>query len=221
MVRLPLFPTAAAAFAILFVSGAAAAPIYPVNAGTLTYVNNYLGSGLGDNFMFTGPLVSITGGGATAVAYSGLQSLGVPFSFTLLIAIDDTGDESGPAVGNGTPYASVQYTGSAAVHATSPVTLTAGHLTVSVPGFIDGSLNVCNTSAICSGGGGSPVHVFDASFPPLAGTLTLTFAQFNGGSTYDLTNAQFTAPSVPEPSSWFLMVAGLGLVTTLKRLIRR
>jgi hypothetical protein len=220
LVRLPLIGAAAAASAFLLISGAAAAPVYPVTAGTLTYINSYLGSGLGDNFNFTGPLVSITGGGATAVAYSGLQSLNVPFAFSLLLAIDDTGDESGPAMANGTPYASVQYTGTAAVHATSDVTLTSGHLMVSVPGFIDGTLNVCNTSAICSGGGGIPDHVFDVSFPPLTGTLTLTFEQFNGGSTYDLTNAAFTT-SIPEPASWWFVAAGLGLVTMLRRATRK
>src|SRR5690348_13005083 len=145
MIRLSLIRTAIVAFVILLVSGAAAAPVYPVSAGTLTYQNSILGFGLTDSFTFTGPLVSITGSGATAVAYSSLQSLNVPFAFSLALAIDDTGDESGPAIANGTTYASVQYENSsiAMVHASSNVTITSGHLTVSVPAFIDGALFVC------------------------------------------------------------------------------
>ena len=207
---------------LLSVSGLQAVPVYPVTAGTISYVNNYLGSGLGDSFNFTGPMVSIAGSGATAVAYSNLPMLNVPFSFSLPIAIDDTGDESGPAMANGVNYPSVQYVNgsSAIVSALSNVTLTSGHLTVAVPGQITGSLMVCNPANICAFGGGVPMHVFDASFN-LSGTLTLTFAEFNLGSTYTLTNASFTTSTVPEPGSWAYVALGWIAVCVARQAARR
>ena len=167
-----------AALALLLVSGAFAAT-YPVTAGTLSYTNDYFGA-LGDTFSFTGPQVSVAGGGATFANYTTLQSLGVPFGFSMALAIDDDDAEGGAATANGTTYPSVQYANSfstATLHASSSVTLTSGNLTVSVPAYIDGILYVCSTLNACAYAIGTPVHVFDASFGPMTGTLTLTFAQ--------------------------------------------
>jgi hypothetical protein len=206
---------------VVFAANLSAAPVYPVDSGSITYVNSILGAGLTDNFHFTGPLVSITGSGATAVAYSTLQSLGVPFPFSLNLDIDDTGDESGPAIANGINYPSVQYPNSAtaAVTALTNVTITAGHLTVSVPADVTGEIDVCSPSSVCAFGGGTPTFPFDVTLN-VPGTLTLTFEQFNGGATYDLTKAQFT--SVPEPrSSWICVLGGLTLFVAGRRNIPR
>jgi hypothetical protein len=199
---------------------AQAAPIYNVNAGTLTYLNDYLGFGLTDTFSFSGAQpVSVQGSGATAVAYAGLQSLNTAFNLTLSLVIDDTGNETGPASANGTNYGGSQYIGTATLHNSAPIVLTAGHLTVSVPGFISGELDVCTPDSTCPISGGA--NPFDVSFAPLAGTLTVTFTQFNFGSTYTLTNAQFVAPAsaAPEPAGWMLCVGGLGLAGFAKRKI--
>jgi hypothetical protein len=223
--RIQTVRIALTALAVLVVPVAVAGPVpsFAVDAGSIHYVNNYFGT-LSDTFSFTGPSLAIQGSGATEAAYSGLQSLNVPFAFTLMLAIDDDGHEAGPATAGGTPYASVQYenSSSARLHALSNVTLTSGNLTVSVPGYIDGILFACNTSAICAYGGGTPVHVFDADFGTLTGTLTLTFGQFNNGSTYDLRSAVFTTgEAVPEPASWLLMAFGLGAVAKLRRVVRK
>lgn len=195
---------------ILFLGFAAkAAPVYNLNAGTLTYENSYLGFGLSDAFTFTGPQpVSIQGSGATAVADYQLESLNVPFNVTLGLVIDDTGNESGPASANGIDYGDSQYLDMGAELTNSaPIILTAGNLTVSVPAIVSGGLHICTPDATCP----SPNNPFNVSFGPLAGTLTVTFAQFNQGSTYTLTNAEFVA-TTPEPAAWVLALVGLCLL---------
>jgi hypothetical protein len=194
-------------------STAAGAPVYTATAGSAGYVNALLAmpSSLVNSFSFSGPLVGIMGSGGNNVGFTTLESLNVPFSFSVPLVIDDTGDESGPASANGTDYASVQYTGDASISSTSPITLTAGNLTVSVPATASGTLSVCNPSGICAFGGGVPDHVFDVDFA-VSGTLTVTYALFNPpvGTQYALTTASFTT-AVPEPAGWMLLAEALAL----------
>ncbi len=201
-----------------WIGAANAAPIYTVDAGTLSYTNQYLGSGLSDNFTFSGPQpVSIQGSGATAVAVSTLQSLNTPFNLNLSLIIDDNGNESGPASANGNNY-SAEYLDIVATHLmnSSPIVLTAGHLTVSVPATVSGEFQICAPDIACPGSpapSGTSTNPFDVAFGPLSGTLTVTYAQFNFGSQYTLTSAVFTAPaSVPEPATWLIACGGLGLL---------
>jgi hypothetical protein len=202
-----------------FAPAAYSTPIYNLTAGTLTYVNSYLGSSEGNTFSFTGPQpVSVQGSGGNNVSYTVLQALNNPFSIALSLIIDDTGNESGPASANGTNYGGSQYTspGSLQLTNSTPITLTAGHLTVSVAAVITGQMNVCTPDASCPGGS----NPFDVDFGPLAGTLTVTYAQLNEGSQYTLTNASFVAPSAPEPSTLLSFAGGLALLgfATRKRL---
>lgn len=212
------FKIAALAFPLLFVCTAAATPIYDLNAGTLNYINSYLGFGLTNTFTFTGSQpVSVQGSGATAAAYSVLQSLNVPFNLSLGLIIDDTGNESGPASANGINYGLSQYItiNPASLTNSSPITLTAGHLTVSVPGTVSGELEVCTPDVNCPGGsnpGGAHSNPFDVAFGPLSGTLTVTYAQFNVGSQYALTSAVFATPT-PEPPTWLFAFCGVALLT--------
>ena len=202
---------AAIIIAILLLSPAAfAVPIYPVTSGTATYTNDFFVA-LSNSFSFSGPLVNITGSGAT-LAQPPVENLGVPFDLTLFLIIDDNGDESGSAIGNGTSYPSVQFLdiGATAVRNSAPITLTAGQLTVSVPATLNGSVAVCSPNTFCASGGGPFSTVFDASFA-LSGTLTVTYAQFNLGSPYALTSAVFTT-GVPEPATWLFSLGGLTLV---------
>lgn len=157
-----------------------------------------------------------SGGGATAVAYSNLPALNTPFGFSQQVIIDDTGNESGAAFGNATNYPSVQFTGGLLVTASTPIVLTAGNLTVSVPASLSGTLDVCSPDNFCAFGGGASSNVFDVNFAT-PGILTVTFAQFNFGSTYTLTSAEFT--STPEPGTWLLAPLGIALVG-LRRLLR-
>jgi hypothetical protein len=205
----------------LFPQTAGAAPIYSLTAGTLTYVNNFLGSAEGDNFSFTGPQpVSVQGGGGTASTYDVFQNLNVAFNITLQLLIDDTGNESGAAAANGTNYGASEYTGGAQLTNSSPITLTAGNLTVSVPAIVSGELDVCTPDVSCPGGSAPnpPLtsNPFDASFGPLSGILTVTYEQLNGGSNYTLTNAQFTT-TTPEPSTFLFLASGAGALYLLRR----
>jgi hypothetical protein len=147
--QLRAFSLAVIAACLLLVCPLAATPIYNVSSGTLTYSNSYLGFGLTNSFTFTGlQPVSIQGSGATAIAYSALENANVPFNLTLGLIIDDTGNESGPASANGTSYGSSEYitVTLATLSNSSPITLTAGHLTTSVPAVISGEYTL--TSAI-------------------------------------------------------------------------
>jgi hypothetical protein len=197
-----------------------ATPLYNLTAGTLTYVNNFLGFSEGDMFSFTGPQpVSVQGSGGNNVSYSVFQTLNTPFTIALPLLIDDTGNESGPASANGINYGGSQYgsPGSLQLTNSTPITLTAGHLTVSVAAVITGQMSVCTPDASCPGGS----NPFDVDFGALAGTLTVTYAQLNQGSQYTLTSASFTAPSTPEPATFLSLAGGLallGLAAATKRL---
>jgi PEP-CTERM motif-containing protein len=186
---------------LLLAPTAFALPIYPATFGTASYTNNFFGV-LDNSFSFSGPLVSINGSGVTA-AQPPTENLGVPFNLTLFLIIDDNGDESGNAIGNGISYPSVQFVdlASTTINNSTPITLVAGNLTVSVPATLNGLIAVCSPNNLCASGGGS--DVFDVSFA-LSGTLTVTYSQFNVGSPYALTNAVFTT-GVPEPSSLLLL----------------
>ncbi len=200
-------------------STAAGAPVYTATAGSAGYVNALLAmpSSLENSFSFSGPLVNIMGSGGNNVGFTTLESLNVPFSFSVALVIDDTGDESGPASANGVDYASVQYTGDASISSTAPITLTAGNLTVSVPAIVSGTLSVCNPSSICAFGGGVPDHVFDVDFA-VTGTLTVGYTLFNPpvGTQYALTTASFTS-AVPEPAAWMLLIGAFAFIGALKR----
>ncbi len=197
-----------------FTPAAHATPLYKLTAGTLTYINNFLGFSEGDMFSFTGPQpVSVQGSGGNNVSYTVLQTLNNPFNITLPLLIDDTGEtnpaplpqmESGLCQGSqyGSP-GSLQLTNS------TPITLTAGHLTVSVAAVISGQMNVCAPDASCPGGS----NPFDVDFGSLAGTLTVTYAQLNEGSQYTLTSASFTTPSAPEPATFLSLAGGLALLS--------
>ena len=67
---------------------------------------------------------------------------------------------------NGTDYRSVQYpnSASAAVTALTDVTITSGHLIVSMPADVTGEIDVCSPSTICAFGGGTPTFPFDVTF---------------------------------------------------------
>lgn len=217
------FSFAAIAVCALFHQTAGAAPIYSLTAGTLTYVNNFLGSTEGDNFSFTGPQpVSVQGGGGTASTYDVFQTLNVPFNITLQLIIDDTGNEAGSAAANGTNYGLSEYTATGLTELTnsSPITITAGNLTVSVPATVSGQLDICTPDVSCPGGSapnpGLTSNPFDASFGPLSGTLTVTYAQLNLSSNYTLTNAQFTT-TTPEPSTFLFLGAGAAALYLLHR----
>ncbi len=215
------FSFAAITALALFHQTAGAAPIYSLTAGTLTYVNDFLGSTEGDNFSFTGPQpVSVQGAGGNNSPYAVFQTLGVPFNITLQVFIDDTGNESGSAAANGTNYGLSEYTGSAVLTNSSAITITAGNLTVSVPAIVSGELDICTPDVSCPGGStpnpGLTSNPFDASFGPLSGTLTVTYAQLNFGSNYTLTNAQFTT-TTPEPSTFLFLGSGAGALYLLRR----
>ena len=216
--KISTFKIAALAFPLLFVCTAAAAPVYNASAGTLSYSNSILGFGLSNTFTFTGPQpFSVQGSGATAVAVSVLQSLNVPFGLSLGLIIDDTGNETGPASANGINYGGSQYLdiNPTSLTNSSAITLTAGHLTVSVPGTVSGELEVCSPDMNCPGGsnpGGPHTNPFDVAFGPLSGTLTVTYAQFNGGPQYSLTSAVFATPT-PEPPTWLFAFCGVALLT--------
>jgi hypothetical protein len=213
---------AIAALSALFHQTAAAAPIYSLTAGTLTYLNNFLGGAESDTFSFTGPQpVSVQGGGGTASTYDVFQNLNVPFNITLQMIIDDTGNEAGAAAANGTNYGLSEYTGSGVLTNSSPITISAGNLTVSVPAIVSGELDVCTPDVSCPGGSapnpGLTSNPFDASFGPLSGILTVTYAQENvGSSNYTLTNAQFTT-TTPEPSTFLFLATGAAALHLLRR----
>jgi hypothetical protein len=206
-------PVTIAAFilpVLLLAPTAFALPIYPATSGTVSYTNNFWG-GLDNSFSFSGPLVTITGSGVTS-AQPPTENLGVPFNLTLGLIIDDNGDESGSAIGNAISYPSVQFVdlASTGIHNSTPITLTAGNLTVSVPATLNGLIAVCSPNNFCASGGGPFSDVFDVSFA-LSGTLTVSYAQFNVESPYALTNAVFTT-GVPEPATAILSLGSLVLL---------
>ena len=102
--------------------------------------------------------------------------------------------------------------GDANINNSSPITLTPGNLTVSVPASLTGTLTVCSPDHNCVFGGGPFSDVFDVDFA-LSGTITVTYAQFNVNSPYALTSAVFT--TVPEPAArWLFFLGGLALIGT-------
>src|SRR5215469_7953892 len=139
-------------------------PLYPATSGSVSYTNSVFGCMCLDNsFSFSGPMMSITGSGVT-LAQPPYENLGVPFNLTLGLIIDDIGDQSGSAIGNGISYPSVQFVdlASTIVQNSTPMILTAGNLTVSVPATLNGLITVCSPNNLCFAGGGS--RVFDVSF---------------------------------------------------------
>lgn len=212
---------ALACLLVLLGAAAQAAPIYNVDAGTVTYINNYLASSLGVSFTFTGPQpVNVQGGGGNNVGYLVLEPLNTPFNITLSLFIDDTGNTAGPASANGVDYGGSEYLGIGSDELTNsvPIELTPGNLTVSVPATVSGGLEICTPDPMCPGGAtpGTWTNPFDVSFGPLAGTLTVTYAQFNPGSDYALTKAVFTT-AVPEPATWPFLLCGIAVAIVLKR----
>ena len=210
----------------LFAQVANATPIYNLTAGSLSYTNNYLGSSEGNSFSFTGPQpVSVQGGGGNNSGYNTLEQLGTPFNITLGLIIDDTGNEAGTASANGISYGLSEYiaSGTAQLMNSTPITLSAGHLTVSVAATVSGQLNVCTPDQYCAGGNtpnpSLATNPFDVSFGPLAGTLTVTYTELNQGPNYSLVSAQFVTPTAaPEPAT--LLIAGIGILAMVG-LLRR
>jgi hypothetical protein len=188
----------------------APAVTFSATAGTASYANSVLGSTLSNTFSFTGPSLSVTGSGATPFTIDTLQTLGVPFGFSVALVIDDFGTQSGPAMAGGMNFPDVQYLGPASITALAPITLGLGNLTVSVPAQVTGTITACSPFNICAFGGGIPSDVFDISFT-VPGTLTVTYALFNIGPQYSLTSARF-ASNVPEPATWLLSLGALALV---------
>ena len=185
-------------------------PVYDATSATATFVNDFFGSSFGDTFTWSGPLTNGNGGAGTAVTYTTMPTINVPFTFALNPLNDDTGDAGGAAFGNGMNYPSVDYSVYSAgldIMATNQVTLTPGNLTQSVPATFVGTLGVCSPNNFCSMGGGTFTNVFDVNFN-LQGTLTFTFEELNMSSTYFLTTATF-ATNAPEPGTWVTVMAGL------------
>lgn len=194
----------------------ATAATFSATSGTAT-INNIYGKSEGADFTLTGPSLTLTSGGATAFDYEVTQTLNTSFSIVLQLLIDDNGYQGGSATAGGVTYPSLAFPSSALKITTiSPITLTAGNLTVMTSASLSGSLAACATFAVCNGlgGGTPPTFPFNVNVDPIFGFVTLTYANINPpfSNQYGLQKAVFTTfvpTAIPEPKT---LTAGFGLL---------
>lgn len=167
---------------------------------SLSYASSV--SGTNETYSFLGPGLNIVGGSSEAFGPLTTTALGTPFNIGVALIVSDIGGGSGSGVAGGVSYPSLDLT-SGSMLLFGPFTLSAGHLSFTVPETITGTVSACSPYATCINSGGPTV--FSMNFT-VHGLLTVTASQ-GGSNLYNITSAQFT--TAPEPGTLLILLSGV------------